>query len=131
MKKALIVLAKVFLCIFYTVASYKIFYEKYVSTYLIDGILDWKEYFSSILYFMSIFLLAHISVEFIIRKKPPRQARQKKPKSPATNREPEIEIQPPDATSTRRNKVSDIISANGDQEIEIDIGGLKKKKRPI
>lgn len=131
MKKALIVLAKISLSVFYTVASYKIFYEKYVGTYLIDGILAWKEYFSSILYFMSIFLLAHISVEFIIRKKSPRQSRQKKPKSPDTNREPEIEIQPPDATSKRRNKVSDIISGNGDHEIEIDVGGLKKKKRPI
>ena len=131
MKKALIVLAKIFLSVFYTVASYKIFYEKYAGAYLIDGIFAWKEYFSSILYFMSIFLLAHISVEFIIRKKPPRQPRQKKPKSPDTNREPEIEIQPPDATSKRRNKVSDIISGNGDHEIEIDVGKLKKKKRPI
>ena len=131
MKKTLIVLAKIFLSVFYAVASYKIFYEKYAGTYLIDGILDWKEYLSSILYFMSIFLLAHISVEFIIRKKPPRQPRQKQPKSPDTNREPEIEIQPPDATSKRRNKVSDIISGNGDHEIKIDVGRLKKKKRPI
>ena len=130
MKKALIVLAKVFLSVFYVVASYKIFYEKYVSTYLINGTLDWKEYFSSILYFMLIFLLAHTSVEFIIRKKPPRQPRQKKPKPSDTNREPEIEIQPPDATSKRRNKVSDIVLGSGDHEIEIDVDGLKKKKRP-